>query len=143
MKVNRHGKPSNAYLKTLREPKRADYQVLVNAALEAIIEGENDVLIAFPYVLKYPADFPKGILVEKVEDRNIRKVKARKLLKWLNDNGHTPITSESLRGAMISNGLAFAAFDEKCEFPVAPGFDFDYNSVSTATVGTELEQTGS
>lgn len=116
MEVTRHGKPSNKYLNTLREPQKKDYLVLVNAALEAIISGEDDVLIAFAYVLKYPADFPKGVLVEKVDDKNIRRVKAKKLLAWLNAKGHTDITMDSLRGAIISNGLRFAAFDEMCEF---------------------------
>lgn len=139
MKVNRHGKPSNAYLKTLREPNKADYQRLVNATLEALIAGKKDVYIAFPYVFKYPADFPKGILEEKVDDVNIRRCKAGKLLAWLNANGHTDVTSESLKGAMISNGLASAAFDEMCEFPVAAWDKIEYNSVSTATVGSDLE----
>lgn len=116
MKVNRHGKPSKKYLSTLREPRKDDYTRLVNAAVEAIIAGESDVLIAFAYVLKYPADFPKGVLVEKVDDKNIRRVKAKKLLAWLNAKGHTDITTDSLRGAIISSGLVFAAFDEMCEF---------------------------
>lgn len=112
MKVVRHGKPSRAYTSTLRDPRQSDYTALVNAAIEAIIAGEDDIYIAFAYVLKFPADFPKGILVEKLDDKNIRKIKARKLLKWLNDRGHTGFTTEDIRGAVIASGLTMMRMND-------------------------------
>lgn len=143
MKVNRHGKPAKAYTDTLREPKKDDYQRLVNAVLEALIAGKKDVCIAFPYVFKFPADFPKGVLEEKVDDVNIRRCKAKKLLDWLREHGHTEVTTESLRGAMIRNGLTMAWMDEMCDLPVADWDKLEYNgastAVNTATVGTDLE----
>lgn len=107
VKVNRHGKPSKAYLDTLRAPTRADWESLVHAAVSAVISGEKDVLVAFAYVFKFPRDFPKGVLVEKVDDKNIRRVKASKLLKWLRDHGHTEITMEDLRVQQIAFALGW------------------------------------
>lgn len=97
MKVIRHGKPSNAYLSTLERPKKHDWNLLVRSCVEAIVQGEEDVIIAFSYVLKFPKGFPRGILEEKVDDKNIHRIKARKLLTWLNEKGHTDITVEDLR----------------------------------------------
>lgn len=111
MKVNRHGKPSKAYLSTLRAPTRADWESLVRAAVSAIISGEKDVLVAFAYVFKFPKGFPKGILVEKRGADNIHRVKAVKLLKWLKDHGHTEITTETLRVQQIAFGLGLGWID--------------------------------
>lgn len=115
MNVVRHGKPAKAYLETLRSPVEGDYKKLVNAALGAIIEGERDVLVAFAYILKFPDDFPKGILVEKVDDRNVHRIKSKKLLRWLNDNGHTEITMDMLRGQVIAFGMEAAKWDRLFE----------------------------
>lgn len=112
MKVVRHGKPSKQYLQTLRSPDQEDYGRLVNVCLEAIVSGEKDVIIAFAYVLKFPDDFPKGILMEKIDDRNLHRIKAKKLLVWLHDNGHTEITSDMLRGQMVSFGIESARLDK-------------------------------
>lgn len=105
MKVNRHGKPSKAYTSMLRGPTSADYDELVAACVEAVINGSEDVLVAFAYTLKFPRGFPKGILTEKQEHKNIHRVKARKLLRWLCDNGHTGMTMEDLTGHIIRWGL--------------------------------------
>ena len=118
MKVVRHGKPSKLYTDTLRSPTSDDYERLVSAAVEAVIGGSTDVLVAFAYTLKFPEDFPKGILVEKVEHKNVHRIKAKKLLKWLYDHGHTDITTDTIRGALIADGLAMKQFDEMCDLPV-------------------------
>jgi hypothetical protein len=75
---------------------------LVRGAVEALISGSTDVLVAFPYVFKFPKDFPKGVLVEKTPTANIRRVKAKKLLDWLRQRGYTDITTDALRAAQIS-----------------------------------------
>jgi plasmid stabilization system protein ParE len=95
--VSRHGRPSAAYLATLRNASKADYDTLVRAAMEAIIEGVVDVLVAFPYTFKFPEDFPKGIRESEEGPVNIQRIKARKLLTWLADNGHTDITVAALK----------------------------------------------
>jgi hypothetical protein len=97
MNVVRHGKPSNAYLSTLRKPETKDFDKLVEASMSAIISNEVDVLIRFAYTLKFPVDFPRGICISKEPDgSNIHKVKAKRLLEWLHANGHTMATVEML-----------------------------------------------
>jgi hypothetical protein len=107
MQVTRHGKPKGSYLATLRKPKKTDYDLLVKACMEAIISGENDVTIAFSYITKFPAGFPRGLLETKVDDKNIHRIKARKLLTWLHKEGHTLITVESLKQQRV----AFTKFE--------------------------------
>jgi hypothetical protein len=97
MRYERHGKPPTKYLETLRKPLKKDYEKLVHACVEAIVQGEKDVLIAFSYILKFPEGFPRGILEYKDGTSNIHRIKARKLLVWLNEQGHTEITLQGLR----------------------------------------------
>lgn len=95
--VVRHGKPSNAYLATLRKVKTEDFDKLVKSCMSAIICGETDVIIAFAYTMKFPDTFPRGICTGKGADgSNVHKVKAKRLLTWLNENGYTFITVEML-----------------------------------------------
>lgn len=109
------GRPRLDYLDTLRMPTKRDYSMLLYAALEAIISGENDVRIAFSYLTKFPASFPKGILERSEGTVHVRRVKARKLLDWLHEQGRTDITFESLRLQRIQfsrNEASFAGFDK-------------------------------
>lgn len=97
MKVVRHGKPSKAFLATLRPPGVKDFDKLVESCMAAIISGHNDVIIRFPYTMKFPADFPRGICESKEPNgTNIHRVKAKRLLTWLHANGHTAATVEML-----------------------------------------------
>jgi hypothetical protein len=111
VKVVRHGKPSNAYLATLRKSKKSDYDLLVKACIEALVSGENDVIICFSYTMKFPAGFPKGVLESKVDDKNIHRIKARKLLTWLHENGHTEATVEMVK----LQRAAFTKFENKLD----------------------------
>lgn len=114
MKVERHGKPSKAFTSRLRAATSDDYERMVSACVEAIVRGSEDVLALFPYTMKFPKDFPRGILEVKYEDgSNVHRIKAKKLLAWLHEKGHTEITMDSLKGAIISNGLAMARFDRE------------------------------
>jgi hypothetical protein len=110
-KVVRHGKPSNAYLDTLRKPKKSDYDLLVKSCIEALVSGENDVIIGFSYVTKFPAGFPRGILEYKVDDKNVHRIKARKLLTWLHENGYTDATVEGLK----QQRTAFSKFEKSLD----------------------------
>ena len=113
MKVIRHGKPSKEYTATLRKPTESDYARLLKACLTALIQGEKDVIIAFAYTLKFPEDFPRGIRIEKVDAKNVHRVKALKLLAWLNKHGHTDITMEKLTGQIVSFGKLAAKLDRE------------------------------
>lgn len=94
--VVRHGKPSNAYLATLRYPTRKDFDKLVKACLEALICDEIDVIISFTYTMKLPDTFPRGVFEAREGANNLRRIKAQKLLTWLNENGHTEFTVDKL-----------------------------------------------
>lgn len=119
MRVVRHGKPAKAFTSRLRAATSDDYERLVSACLEAVIGGSTDVLVAFPYTLKFPEDFPRGILMERTDDgSNIHRIKAKKLLKWLNTKGYTDVTMESLRGQVISFGINATKLDEMLDVDV-------------------------
>jgi hypothetical protein len=92
----RRGRPTKAFLKGLKRPRKADYDRLVRGAIEAILSGSEHVLVAFPYTVKFPKGFPKGVLVEKTLVSNIYRVRARLLLEWLHEHGHTEITNATL-----------------------------------------------
>jgi hypothetical protein len=71
--------------------------ILVVAAMSAIIKGEDDVIIAFSYLTKFAQDFPKGISVRREGELAVRRIKARKLLTWLNEHGYTDVSVEQLK----------------------------------------------
>lgn len=85
------------YVESLRKPLLPDYNKLAIACVEAIIDGGNDVIVAFSYLMKFPEGFPKGILLREDGLVDIRKIKARKLLTWLNEKGYTEISVEGLK----------------------------------------------
>lgn len=109
---NRHGRPRKDYLDSLKRPTKGDYGKLVRACLEALINGETDVLIGFSYVLKFPADFPRGILEKRMDTVNVHRIKARKLLDWLRDKGYTSITASDLREQKIAFTKLERSFNE-------------------------------
>lgn len=95
--VTRHGKPSNAFKATLRSAATKDFDRLVEVCITAITNDEVDVLILFAYTMKFPEDFPRGICMSKNPDgSNVHRVKAKRLLMWLNANGHTAATVEMI-----------------------------------------------
>lgn len=97
MAVVRHGKPSKAFQATLRSVTRKDFDKLVEICISAIINDEVDVIVSFQYTMKFPEDFPRGICISKESDgSNIHKVKAKRLLTWLHDQGHTAATVEMI-----------------------------------------------
>lgn len=113
MKVVRHGKPAKAFTERLRSPVDADFDAMVQACVDAIVRGSTDVLALFPYTLKFPKGFPKGILEVKYEDgTNVHRIKAKKLLKWLNEAGYTDITMDMLRGEQIAFGINTTKLEE-------------------------------
>ena len=93
--VIRHGKPSNAFKASLRSYATKDIDKLIEVSITAIANDEIDVFISFAYTIKFPETFPRGICVSRESDgSNVHKVKAKRLLMWLHDNGHTAATVE-------------------------------------------------
>jgi len=121
MKVVRWGAQSAAYKALLRNPKKEDYERLVRACIEALIIHEQDVLVKFPYTLKFPKGFPKGILEEKVEHWNLHRIKAKSLLAWLRERGYTDVTTGMLRTQQVAFTKTTQSFLQIGE----DEFDFD------------------
>lgn len=115
----RVGRPKREYLDSLQnKPKKADWDRLLTACLEALIAGENDIIVAFSYVTKLPKDFPRGILEHKVEDKNVHRIKARKLLRWLYKHGYTTITIEDVKSQQMHFGKAELKMERMFEIDV-------------------------
>lgn len=96
------GRPTKEYRATLRKATRRDYMRLLRGTLEALLQGHTDVLFVSSYLTKFPKDFPKGVLHWREGKLVCRRVKAKKLLNWLREHGHTDITMELLKGQQIS-----------------------------------------
>ena len=95
--VERHGKPSNAFLSKLKPATQENFDKLVEASLAAIIDNQIDVEVWFPYTFKFPADFPRGVCISKqLDGSNVHSIKAKRLLMWLNANGHKTATVEMI-----------------------------------------------
>lgn len=77
---------------------------LVVGVLEALINGEEFVLLKTSYLFKWPTDFPKGKIIRQEGREDIRTLRARRLLEWLRERGHTTVTLDELRGLRLSVG---------------------------------------
>lgn len=93
----RWGKPTDAYKASLHKAKRADYEKLVRLAIQAMIENQDTVEVAFGYTAKFGNGFPRGLVMRREGLKNIHKIQTRKLLAWLYKHGHTNISSETIR----------------------------------------------
>lgn len=93
----RHGTPSKAFLSTLRPAGRDDWNKLVTAVLSVLIEGGEDIILEFPYNAKFPEDWPRGIKTKGEGLTDTYRIKARKLLLWLNEHNHTSITASDIQ----------------------------------------------
>ena len=100
------GRPSKAYLGTLRKMSRRDYRKLEKACLDAYLLNQNNVIVAFPYVTKFPEDFPHKRFVRTEGKLHLYRINAKVLLKWLQVKGYTEMT-----GANI--GLAIQRFNQE------------------------------
>jgi hypothetical protein len=102
----RNGKPSKQYRASLHTANKQDFERLVAGTLEAIVAGHEFVLLKVNYLTTWPADFPKGKIIRQEGKFDIRSIRARRLLKWLQDKGHTKMTLEKIRGLRIKVGQA-------------------------------------
>lgn len=96
----RHGRPSKQYLASLRKMSRKDYVKLEKACLDAYLLGANNVIVAFPYVAKFPKDFPHKRLVKSEGLLYYYRISTPVLLRWLHEKGYTELTGAKI-GCMI------------------------------------------
>jgi hypothetical protein len=96
------GRPTKAYLATLRSMRRKDYVKLEKACLDAYLLGANNVIVAFPYVTKFPEDFPHKRFVRSEGRIYYYRISAPVLLKWLHEKGYTDLTGAKIGWAIQS-----------------------------------------
>lgn len=89
--------PTKAYLASLRKATKSDYTLLLRHCVEAWLEGHEELILATSYRLKFPKDFPKGLITSRQPPVIYRRIKVNRLVNWLNQNGHTAVTMEDLR----------------------------------------------
>lgn len=77
--------------------KEQMYAQMAQACYAALIAREENILISFPYFVKFNnPGYPKGVLVKKTPTSNIYKVKVKKLLNWLHSVGYAKHSSEEV-----------------------------------------------
>lgn len=83
-----------------RGAKDAMYAKMVDACIEAIILRETDILITFPYFIRFTdKTFPRGMLVSKTATTNVYKIKVKKLMNWLHKKSYTPFDTDAIMQA--------------------------------------------
>lgn len=100
-------KPTNAFRETLKPIDRQQIDALIAAVVEAYASEQEAIILKTSYLTQFADDFPKGVLKRKEGLFDYRQVKARRLLKWLNDHGYFETTALELRGLLIAHGLKY------------------------------------
>lgn len=95
------GRPSKAQKAALRGMAEADYAALEKACVQAFLLGESHVILALSHMTKLADDFPNTTIVKREPSKIHVKVRANRLLAWLNKHGYTAFTSEDIRVAQI------------------------------------------
>lgn len=93
--LKRYTKPAGkgAFAKMLTA---ASEIVLRNRGRQYRDGGVEYILVQFPHWATFSEEFPKGVVVEREELYNTRKINAVKLVDWLYKNGHSPYDSGML-----------------------------------------------
>lgn len=81
-------KPTLEALAATHTASDEDYERLAVAVVRAITLKQRDLLIKFPYFVKLPDSFPKGILQHKDEQYNYYRCKTFRLADWLFEHNH-------------------------------------------------------
>lgn len=99
------GRPSKAYKDSLRLPKKADYDMMLQKCVEALLDKQDEVILIVSHLVKFPKDFPKGMIVRTEIPNVIRRVKVSRLMRWLKAKGYTQISGEQLGWGLMSLSL--------------------------------------
>jgi len=77
--------------------KEQMYKEMAAACVRHLIAREENILISFPYFVKFKAEgFPPKQLVKKTPTSNIYKIKVKRLLDWLYKMGYSKHSSEDV-----------------------------------------------
>jgi hypothetical protein len=95
-------KPSNQLRATTREASDEDYAKLAQHIVSALANKCRDLVIRFPYFVKLPDDWPRGILIKRDDKYNWYRVKVFKAADWLNKHGYLPEDAKGIIKSMRS-----------------------------------------
>lgn len=90
-------RPTFAYKASLRLPTKHDYTKMLMACVEAVLAGKPEITLVVSHLTRFPADFPKGIVFKREMPLIWRRIKANRLINWLNNHGYSQVTMEDLR----------------------------------------------
>jgi hypothetical protein len=95
-------KPSNSQRQATHPASSDDYKKLAAHVTSAIVNKCRDIVVRFPYFVKLPTSWPRGILIKRDAHYDYYKVKAFKAADWLFAHGYMPAdakgTVKSMRG---------------------------------------------
>jgi len=80
---------------------------LILAVVDAYSNGRENINLKVSYLTKFADDFPKGVCYLREGLFNYHRIKANRLVKWLNAHGYFKPTPFELRGLLISHGKKY------------------------------------
>lgn len=107
----KRNKPSSKVLDNCDKCSKEQYEILAKICIEQVIARNWDIVVRLPHFAKYSKGFPKGILVKKEGLYDYRKIKVRKLLTWLKENGYTEFSVDDVMAATREVAYLEAAID--------------------------------
>jgi hypothetical protein len=99
--VSRH-KPTREQRAATHPATDADYTILAQHVVSAVIAKCRDIVIRFPYFVALPDDWPRGILVKRDESYNYYRVKVFKAADWMFKHGYLQQDAKGLVKSMRS-----------------------------------------
>lgn len=103
MTLHRHkGLPTKEEAAALKPLDDAGINALMRAAIQARLTGKDQILLVINYRTKFAEDFPRGIFVRREGLTDIRRIKVKRILDWLRNNGYLEVTEEQIRVANIA-----------------------------------------
>lgn len=97
----RGGRPSKAFLASLKPAGKAAYAELEKAVVQALVAGAGYVVLVVPNVFSAPPEWGSKKVLTRTKTTLKVQYNAARILAWLNENGHSEITSRDIRAAKI------------------------------------------
>lgn len=132
--IKRH-KPKSTVRDKMDPAERKDYEKMASACVQAIIAGQDNVFLSFPYFVKFKSKgFPRGQVVEKTATANVHKINAIRLLDWLYAHGFSQWDYKAVKAASYKFKLKLTSIERKLDLE-------DYLCDNLVSINTEKEST--
>jgi hypothetical protein len=141
-------KPSNSQRQATHPASSDDYKKLATHVTSAIVNKCRDIVVRFPYFVKLPDDWPRGILIKRDAHYDYYKVKAFKAADWLYAHGYMPADAKGTMKSMRTVNNLMGEVDRLLTNPQQEFLKDDKNVVdkiyggayNTKPVGYEIEE---